>query len=193
MKNIIDVIAPEDQGKNIAGMFRSTALAMIATEITGVIAVFIDGIITSSFLGIDAYSGVSLLKPFTSLILLAAGMLSTGCNVLCSRLVGIGKKEEANEIFNLSLFFSLVIGALFILVSAVFPRGVLTVCGVDLNKYPELNTYLYDYLYGYMAGIPAVIMIQVIGPNLVMDNGKTRFALSSAVLCVTDIAGDLLN
>jgi len=109
MENIIDVIAPEDQGKNIAGMFRSTALAMIATEITGVIAVFIDGIITSSFLGIDAYSGVSLLKPFTSLILLAAGMLSTGCNVLCSRLVGIGKKEEANEIFNLSLFFSLVI------------------------------------------------------------------------------------
>ena len=99
MKNIIDVIAPEDQGKNIAGMFRSTALAMIATEITGVIAVFIDGIITSSFLGIDAYSGVSLLKPFTSLILLAAGMLSTGCNVLCSRLVGIGKKRGSERDF----------------------------------------------------------------------------------------------
>ena len=53
-------------------MFLSTATAMIFTEFTGVISVLMDGIVTSRFLGVDAYSGISLLIPFTSLILVIA-------------------------------------------------------------------------------------------------------------------------
>ena len=46
---------------NISKMFLSTATAMIATELTGVISVLMDGIITSRFLGVDAYSGIQAL------------------------------------------------------------------------------------------------------------------------------------
>ena len=84
---------------NISRMFRSTAIAMIFTEITGVIAVLIDGIVTSQFLGVDVYSGISLLRPFTSLVLVLAGFFSTGCGIICSQKVGSGNKEGANEAF----------------------------------------------------------------------------------------------
>lgn len=57
---------------NIAKMFLSTAIAMIFTEVTGVISVLMDGIVTSRFLGVDVYSGISLLRPFTSMILMIA-------------------------------------------------------------------------------------------------------------------------
>ena len=58
---------------NISKMFLSTATAMIATELTGVISVLMDGIITSRFLGVDAYSGVSMIRPFTSMLLVISG------------------------------------------------------------------------------------------------------------------------
>jgi Na+-driven multidrug efflux pump/anti-sigma regulatory factor (Ser/Thr protein kinase) len=193
MMKIANAFRNGNDSRNIAMMFRSTALALIVTEITEVIAIFIDGIVTSTFLGIDAYSGISLLKPFTSIISLASGVLATGCNILCSRFVGSGKKEEANCVFNLSAFLAVIIGGLFILASVFFPDTVLTLCGVNLKKMPELNQYLYDYLHGYMVGIPAIILIQVISPILVMDNGKKLFAFSSLVLCVSDIIFDLLN
>ena len=40
---------------NIAKIFLSTSAAMIFTEITGVLSVLMDGIVTSRFLGVDAY------------------------------------------------------------------------------------------------------------------------------------------
>ncbi len=49
------------------------------------------------------------------------------------------------------------------------------------------------YLHGYMIGIPALMLIQVLGPMIVMDGGKKLFSLSAAVLCVVDVIGDLLN
>ncbi len=39
---------------NIASMFLSTSAALIFTEITGVVAILIDGAVTSRFLGVDA-------------------------------------------------------------------------------------------------------------------------------------------
>lgn len=43
------------KNKNLSVMFRSAAVAMIITEFTGVIAVLIDGIITSHWLGVDVF------------------------------------------------------------------------------------------------------------------------------------------
>ena len=174
-------------------MFRSTALIMMISELTGVIAVLIDGIVTSQGLGVDAYSGISLLRPFSSVVLMLAGFFSTGCSIVCSRMVGIGKKDEANETFNLSALISFAIAVLLIILCICIPSGILNLCGVDLTKYPELNPYLYDYLQGYMVGIPALMLVQVFGPLLVLDSGKKLFTISSVVLCAVDIIGDLLN
>jgi len=174
-------------------MFRSTAIIMMLNELTGVIAVLIDGIITSQGLGVDAYSGISLLRPFSSVVLMLAGFLSTGCSIVASRMIGAGKKNEANEAFNMSALFSLVFAAILILLCLAIPNGILNICGVKLSKYPELNPYLFDYMKGYIIGIPALMLIQVFGPVLVMDGGKRIFTISSVLLCAADIIGDLLN
>lgn len=179
--------------KNVAVMFRTTALSMIVNELTGVIAVLIDGIVTSQGLGMDAYSGISLVKPFTSVVLLVAGFLSTGCNLVSSRLIGSGRKEEANEAVNLSLLLSVVFSGLILILTLCFPNAIMTVCGVNMSKYPELNPHIYGYLRGYIIGVPALMLIQVLGPVLVVDNGKRLFTLSSVILCAVDIIGDLLN
>lgn len=52
---------------------------------------------------------------------------------------------------------------------------------------------MYGYLDGYRLGIPTIMLVQVIAPILVMDDGKKLFSISSIVLCVVDVVCDLLN
>lgn len=178
---------------NISSILFSTSIALIFTEVTAVLAILIDGIITSYFLGVDAYSGISLLGPLSGLVLMLAGFVSTGCTVACSQLIGVGKKEHANEAFNLSVLICLILVSLLLIVCIFAPTLILRICGIPLDKYPELNPYMYDYLRGYMLGFPALMLAQVIGPVMTMDGGRKLFTISSIALCVLNISCDLLN
>ena len=190
----MEMVQPANEWKrNIGIMFRTTAFAMILTALTGVVTSLIDGILTSRFLGEGIYSGISLLKPFTSIVMLLSGFLATGCNVFCSRLVGSGKKEEANNAFNLSVFITVILGLALLAACILIPNGILTVSGVKTDKYPELTVHMHDYLRGVRIGIPLLMVAKIMAPILVMDNGKKLFATASATLCVVNIIGDLLN
>lgn len=178
---------------NISAIFLTTAIAMIFTEATGVIAVLIDGIIASQFLGEELFAGMSLLRPFTRIILVLAGFLASGCAAVCSRLITQGKRNEANEVFNLAILLALAGAAVLIIFSLLFPSTTLRLCGVPLSRSPELIPYMYEYLHGYLFGIPFLLLIQVTAPILLMDGGRRTFVISTIVLCVCDIAGDLLN
>ena len=178
---------------NIDEMLLATALPLIFTELTSIVAVFIDGITASRFLGTEVYSGISLLKPYTSMYMILAGFLSTGCSITCSRLVGTGQKEDANGAFNITSLLALLSGIVVILLSIFFPSVIFRICGVSSSKYPNLIPYMRDYMHGLMIGIPATMLVHVMGPLDVMDNGKRLFTVSSLCLCAVDITGDLLN
>ena len=187
---------PEKQAtnkSNISSIFLSTAIAMIITEITEVITSLIDGIVSGRYLDIAVFSSISLLKPFSKICAVISGFLSTGCNIVCSRLVGTGNKEEANQVFNLCIQIGLFFSMIIVLLCRFFPIAIFCLSGISLAKYPELVPDMLDYLKGFMLGIPAHVLCAIIGPVLVMDNGKDAFARSSFVLCVSDIACGLLN
>lgn len=177
----------------IAKMVFSTAVALIFTQATGTVAELIDGMITSRFIGQDAYSAVSLLRPFTGMISLLASFLATGSQVVCARLVGTGEHEEANRVLTLSAGIAAVLSAAILAGCVFFPRQVFSVCGVSVEKYPEIYPRMLEYLHGFMPGIPALMLTRVLGPIVVMDDGKKNFALSATALCLTNVAGDLLN
>ena len=171
----------------------TTALVMISTEVTAVIAVLIDGIIASQLLGEDVYAGISLLRPFISMLLVLAGFLSTGCTAVCSKLVTQGRRDEANGVFHLATLLALAGSVASILFCLLFPSLVLRLCGVPLDRSSELVPYMYEYLHGYLTGIAPLLLIQVAGPILVIDGDRRIFTVSSIVLCASDIIGDLLN
>ena len=175
----------------VASMFLPAAIVMIFTQMTGVVANIIDGVITSRFLGPDAYSAVSLLGPLVNIVLLLASFISIGGQIVCSHKIGTGRRDEANAVFTFSALFGLVISALFVLLSVASPSMLFRVCGVSLDTRPELYGHMLSYLRGYLFGIPAVILTQVLSPFLVMDDGKRLVTLSATVLCVADIVGDL--
>ena len=184
----------EHQGRDmIAGMFFSAAVTMIFTQIAGVVANIIDGIITSRFLGQHAYAGLALLGPFTGTLVLVAAFFSTGSQVVCSRLIGEGRKDEANQVFSLSVIMTVLLSALFLLGCVLFPKQLFSICGVSIEKNREIYPEMLSYLHGYMFGIPALMLTQVVGPAIVIDGSRKLFSLSSALLCMADVIGDLLN
>ena len=178
---------------NISLIFITTAAALIVTEITSIITNLIDGVISSRFLDIAVYSGISLLKPLTRLISVIYSFLSTGCNVACSQLVGTGKREEAQQVFNLCILIGLVLSAVLLIFCQFFPAALFTISGISLTKYPEFIPHLNDYLRGYMIGLPALFLSNVSIPILIMDNGKKAFTRSCVALCAVDLVSDLIN
>lgn len=177
----------------ISKMFLSASIAMMFTLFVGMAAGFFDGIITSRFLGKEAYSGISLFGPLNGLFLMLASFLSSGNQILCSGCIGEGKKERANSIFNFCILAGLAVSLLLMLLCVVIPDPLMALCGVTKAGKPELYTQMHSYMQGYMIGLPALLAVQIIGPIVVLDNGKLYFTVSAFVLCVVDIAGDLLN
>ncbi len=174
----------------ILSMFLSVALAMILTQVMGVAAFIIDGIITSRALGAEAYSAVSLIGPLISTFGLFATFISTGCQIVSSEFTGKGKKEAANSTFTFSIIVSLLMSAVLVLACLLIPNTLMTLCGVS-GKYPELRPMMTDYLHGYLFSVPFFFLIQLCGPIIVMDGGKRRFTISSIVFCIVNIASDL--
>ncbi len=187
------IIGNKKEKDVIASMFLTAAIVMIFTQMTGVVATIIDGIVTSRFLGSDQYSAVALLGPLVNIVLLFASFVSIGGQIVCSNKVGTGDRDEANAVFTFSLLFGILVAAAFVIFSAISPGTLLQICGVSHKGRPELYEHMLEYLHGYMIGIPAVIMVQILSPFMVMDNGKQLVSLSATVLCLTDIAGDFIN
>ena len=184
----------KDKPKNMIGlMFISSSIVMILSQIIGFATIIIDGIITSRMLGNEAYSAIALIQPFVSIVLMFAGFLSVGNQIVCSKLVGKGKKHDANSVFSLSMGIAFVFSVLILLFCIFTPDVLLNICGVSIEKHPDLYQPMMDYLKGYMLTVPALMLIQVMGHVVIMDNDKSLFTASAVVLCVIDIIGDLLN
>ena len=181
------------QGDVISKMFFSASVAMIFTVLVGTAAQFFDGVITSRFLGNDAYSAVALFGPLNGVFLMLASFIASGNQIICSGYIGEGKKDTANSVFTFGVTAGLAVSALLILLCVVIPDPLLAFCGVTRNGNPALYENMLSYVRGYLFGLPALVTVQIIGPIIILDNGKKIFSVSAVVLGATDIALDLLN
>ena len=181
------------QSDVIPAMFLSAAATMMLTNFVEYAAVIIDGVITSRTLGSEAYSSISLFNPLNGLLLLAGNALSTGSQVICSHYVGSGDKDKANSVFSVSLVIMAAIASVIIMMWLFFPDRLLGTAGISAEKYPQLYSGITGYINGFMLGMPLLLIIQVTGPVIVMDNGKALFTLSTFCMCVCNITGDLVN
>ena len=177
----------------IAAMFLPVAVSMILSTLAGFLANTIDGLVTSNFLGADAFSAVSLFTPMVNVILLFTYFIAVGGQVLCSSKVGAGEKEAANSVFTFSVAVGVFFSAVFVLLGLFTPSLIFRICGVSVTERPELYTYMGEYLKGYVFGIPCLILVQVLSPFLIIDNRKKLISISAGVLCASDIVFDLIN
>ena len=164
-------------------MFFSASIATMFTVLVGTVAQFLDGIITSRFLGNDAYSAIALFGPLSSIFLMLAAFIASGNQVICSGYIGKGKKDTANSVFSFCILTGLLAAAILILLCVVIPDSLLAFCGVTKNDNPVLHENMLSYMRGYLFGIPALIVIQIISPVVILDGGK-KYSAYRLLFCV---------
>ena len=97
------------------------------------------------------------------------------------------------SVFTFSILTGVIATVIIILLCLVFPNPLLAFCGVTENSNPVLYENMLAYMRGYLFGIPALLIVQIIGPLVILDNGKKIFSLSAVILCIIDIIFDLAN
>lgn len=100
---------------------------MIFTSIYGIV----DGFFVSNFAGKTAFAAVNFIIPYLIIISTPGFMFGSGGSALVSKLMGEGRKEDANHVFSLLVYAALILGALISLVSLIFLRSIATWMGAE--------------------------------------------------------------
>lgn len=177
----------------IYSMMKSATLSAFIAEVVGVLAVIIDGIVTSRFYGEEAYSGVSLLGPYAAFSFIPIYSIAIGTAALCAERVGKGQKKEVSKLFSLGLVIGFILVVILAALSLIFCYYIIQICGIKISDSPVIYQSMKDYLFGYVPGLPVYAIAISISEILILDNDKKVLYASTIALCVSDIIFDLLN
>ena len=157
---------------------------MVFTSIYGVV----DGLFVSNFAGKTPFAAVNLVMPFIMILGGMGFMIGTGGTALVSKLMGEGKKDEANSTFSMMVLFTLLLG---IVLSAV---GFLTMRPV--SYFLGATDAMIDdcVLYGrIVTGFTFAFMLQNVFQSFFIAAEKPRLGLIVTVAAgVTNMALDAL-
>ena len=117
-------------------------------------------------------AGVSLMLPIFNVSLAVAGLSGIGGGTLISRLLGVGKEEEAKKVSAFCFWMGLGIAALFSLVMLFFHGPLLHALGASENTYQY--AWQYSFCVIVLGAIPTVC--SNIMSNLLRSVGISREA-----------------
>ena len=162
----------------------SSICMMVFTSIYGVV----DGLFVSNFAGKTPFAAINLVMPFIMILGGMGFMIGTGGTALVSKLMGEGKKDEANSTFSMMVLFTLLLG---IVLSAV---GFLTMRPV--SYFLGATDAMIDdcVLYGrIVTGFTFAFMLQNVFQSFFIAAEKPRLGLIVTVAAgVTNMVLDAL-
>ena len=172
-------------------LFRETCLVMICQELSQQGVGFIDGLITSVFLGSMAMGASGIASPFFSILGVFSGMIMLGAQKLFIDFLGKGDKEQAQSVLSTSLTVAVIISIVLFLILFFGAGPIVRLLGARGNA-ANLYNDAKDYLISLSLGVPAFILVVVLTP-IAQAVGKTKsIALSIITIAVSDIILDLV-
>ena len=190
--NLLNRITKDKESGTAINRLFSTAMGVfILTSLVSAIGPTIDGIVVGSYYKLDEVAAIGL----TSFLLvgirtLAASIISTGSNVIVSRLIGSGDKESANRAFSLSLILALALSGLMAAVCIIFSNQIAIMLGAR-GALAHLMKPTSDYLIGYCLGLPFYAVYIIFLSYLKMDGDYSFVTLSTVAMTIVDILADL--
>lgn len=155
---------------------------MVFTSIYGVV----DGIFVSNFVGDTAFAAVNLIMPVIMAYASFGFMIGAGGSALISKLLGEGKEKEANSVFSLLVYTTIVLGAIITVVGIFSVRPLAILFGA------EGATLEYCTKYGVvcLSGI-TLFMLQNVFQNLFPTAGKHKLGL--LVIVIAGVTNAILD
>ncbi len=173
-------------------MFKAAFLTSLVSEFTQMIALLIDGIIVCRFFEQDEVAAVGLANPFFFLVGVPATGLAAGLQTVCSKEMGRGKIENVNYIFSETMIITTVSMAILSCVTFLTIPQMAVLFGARGNA-ADLLTYTENYLYGLAFEILPFVLLSLITPIVILDNGSKIVTISAVLGCLSNITLDLFS
>ena len=182
----------KNHGKIIGRLFRRNVVSMMATAVAAMLGMVIDGIIIGRFLGKDCMAAYDLIMPVLNLATAFAGVLALGSQVVCAQRLGSGNVKGARSAFSMTLFISLVLSAVLIVVFFFFRESICVMLGArggSANLLPLAS----NYLAGLLPAFPCVLILLEFNSLMRLDGDPNRMIVAVSVMTVIDVTGNMLN
>lgn len=111
-------------------LLRFTVPSIVMMIFTSIYSV-VDGFFVSNFVGTTPFAAVNILWPFIMICAAVGFMLGTGGSALVAKTLGEGKPDEANRIFSMLVYASLVLGVIIAILAVVFLRPISILLGAE--------------------------------------------------------------
>lgn len=128
--------------EKISKLFIKFSLPAIMAMVINGMQTIIDGIFLGNFVGANAMASVSLVQPFTQLIIGSSMIISIGCLSFVGRTLGENKKEEAQNIFKTSLIVMFLCSLLITFIGLLFNEKVALSLGANDVLLDSVSTYI---------------------------------------------------
>lgn len=157
---------------------------MIFTSIYGVV----DGLFVSNFVGKTPFAAVNMIWPYVMLLGCAGFLFGTGGSALIAKKLGERKPEEANQLFSLFVYTSIVVGVVIAVAGQLLLGPVARLQGAEGELYDNCIRYGRVVL----LGIPAYVL-QLEFQSLLITAEKPQLGLYVTVGSgVLNMIGDAL-
>lgn len=110
---------------------------MVFTSIYGVV----DGFFVSNFVGKTSFTAVNFIFPVLMILGAAGFMLGTGGGTLIAKIMGEGKREEANRLFSLVIYTGIGCGTALAAVGLLLIRPIAAALGAQGQMLEDSVTY----------------------------------------------------
>ncbi len=166
---------------------------MVFTSVYGIV----DGLFVSNYVGKIPFAALNLIYPLIMILGSVGFMLGTGGNAIVSKTLGEGERENANKIFSMLVYVTIVFGVALALFGIAFTRPVaewLCASEKEMSAAERAEMVEYCVLYGriILAALPA-FMLQNAFQGFFVTAEKPRLGLFVIVAAgITNIALDAL-
>lgn len=133
-------------------------------------------------LGTAQNGAITVAFPLGQIVVGLGLLFGSGGASYISRLLGNGKKEQANKVASTSLYSSIIIGTLIIILTIIFLNPILKLLGATQSILPYAITYTSIYIISSIFNIFNVTM-----NNLVTSEGAAKTTM------IALLAGAILN
>jgi len=175
-------------------MIRKTIKQMLTAQVLSALTVslclLIDNIMIGNFIGVGGLTAYGLANPLLLLIGAIGSMLSAGVQVVCSRSLGRGQKEETDKGYSSAIAVVLIVSLLVTGIVVLFRERLAVFMGAGGSE--ELLADTGGYLLGFAVGAIGSMGALVLVPFLQMAGKSNLLIFSVLGMTVADISLDYL-
>lgn len=175
----------------IGPIFPGYVFTYAVSSLAGCISSLIDSLVVSNLLGEVSMAVIGLTGVYYTILTLLGGFFSLGTQILCSRALSRGNREQSGHWFSLSIETSLCVTGVLALLLILFPGDIAVALGAPREN-TELIAQVSAFNRGFFVNLPLSILIMILTMAANLSGNKKLVSVSVVLTVVTDAVLDIL-